>query len=432
MYFLAELRMFRDASTEIIFAGGDVAYDVCAPMKDLIIIPSDMRRKLNLYETTRYFGKSHQRKQDGYCRAYDKGLEVLEKQGIQLDHDLSHIEIVYKPQGMQLKELLNYPPKHNRQYTAMVLDDWTAFTAKERERLLGMQSGLDMHTRYIREEIKKTLADRTLNFDRLASAQWVKNQLHQQLSYHYPSYQKFFSELDGKCALDFWNKYPSPQKLNDTTAEKLAEVLRKVSNNACSQRKAEEILALALADGDTTRSYQEQRNFLIQSHVRDIEFKKKEIVFVEEELSGMMKLLDYKLETMPGIDTVTAAYLVAEIGDVKRFPNAEKLARFAGIAPVMFSSAGKGSNQKRRQGNRTLHGLFYNLAVQQVQVSKGNKLERNAVFNAYFKLKQAEGKTKGQALVCIMRRLVNINIIFGMMKNKTEYRNPEPVVKQAV
>jgi transposase len=180
---------------------------------------------------------------------------------------------------------------------------------------------------------------------------------------------------------------------------------------------------LIQTDGDTTRTYQEQRNFLIQSHVRDIQFKKQEILYVEEELTGMMKLLDCK------IDTVTAAYLVAEIGDVKRFANASKLARFAGIAPVMFSSAGKGSFQKSKQGNRTLHGLFYNLAVQQVQVSKGNKLERNPIFNAYFKLKQAEGKTKGQALVCIMRRLVNI--IYGMMKNKTEYVVPPLVEKVA-
>jgi Transposase. len=30
--------------------------------------------------------------------------------------------------------------------------------------------------------------------------------LHQQFSYHYPSYKKFFSELDGKTALAFWEK----------------------------------------------------------------------------------------------------------------------------------------------------------------------------------------------------------------------------------
>lgn len=31
----------------------------------------------------------------------------------------------------------------------------------------------------------------------------LKNQLHTQLSYHYPSYRKFFSDIDGKCALAF-------------------------------------------------------------------------------------------------------------------------------------------------------------------------------------------------------------------------------------
>ena len=34
----------------------------------------------------------------------------------------------------------------------------------------------------------------------------------------------------------------------------------------------------------------------------------------------------------------------------------------------------------------------------------------------------SEGKTKRQVLVCVMRRLNNI--IYGMMKNKTEYILP--------
>jgi transposase len=156
----------------------------------------------------------------------------------------------------------------------------------------------------------------------------------------------------------------------------LAAFLRKSSNNACSTRKAEEILALVQTDGDTTRNYQEQRNFLIQSHVRDIQFKKKEIAYVEEELGRMMKLLDFQLETMPGIDLVMASSLVAEIGDINCFASADKLARFAGIAPVNFSSGGKGTNQ-----------------------------------------------------VCVMRRLVNI--IYGKMKNKTAFRLPEQAEKQA-
>ncbi|MNP50442.1 Transposase IS116/IS110/IS902 family protein [compost metagenome] len=124
---------------------------------------------------------------------------------------------------------------------------------------------------------------------------------------------------------------------------------------------------------------------------------------------------------MDGISTVTAAELIAEIGDIRRFSNADKLARFAGIAPVRFSSGGKGKDQASGQGNRVLNAIFHNLAVQQIQVAKGdNKKQRNPVFYEFYQRKLAEGKTKKQALICVMRRLVNI--IYSMMKNKTEYR----------
>ncbi|GAA0306109.1 hypothetical protein GCM10008924_24620 [Gracilibacillus halotolerans] len=49
---------------------------------------------------------------------------------------------------------------------------------------------------------------------------------------------------------------------------------------------------------------------------------------------------------MPGIDLVTASALIVEIGDVRRFPNANKLARFTGIALVYFRSGGKGKEHK--------------------------------------------------------------------------------------
>lgn len=56
-------------------------------------------------------------------------------------------------------------------------------------------------------------------------------------------------------------------------------------------------------------------------------------------------------------------------------------------------------------------GVFFN-------TSKGGK-PRHPVFHAYFHRKVKEGKTKSQALVCVMRRAVNI--VYGMMKNQTAY-----------
>ena len=258
----------------------------------------------------------------------------------------------------------------------------------------------------------------------------LKNQLHIQLNHHYPSYKKFFSELDGKTALAFWQQYPSPSCLEGTNIKRLTAFLLDVSNNTCSVKKASEILKLVKEDGHTMKEYQETRDFLVRSIVRDIEFKKTEMKYIERELKQLVKLLDYQLETMPGIELVTASALIAEIGDVRRFPNANKLARFAGIAPVYFGSGGKGKVHKSKQGNRALHALFYNLAVQQVQVAKGSKMPRNPVFHTYYQKKLKEGKTKGQALVCIMRRLVNI--VYGMMKYKTAYELPIVEEKEVV
>ena len=255
----------------------------------------------------------------------------------------------------------------------------------------------------------------------------LTNQLHENLNYNYPSYKKFFSDVNGKTALAFYEKYPSPTHLKGVTDEELAEFLRKPSHNSCSIRKAKEILDIVESDGDTTREYQESRDFIIQSIVRDIAFKSEEIKKVEVEMKKLLKLLDLKLETIPGVDTVTAIALVAHIGDIKRFRNADKLAKFSGIAPVNFSSAGKGKDKKSKQGNRELYGVFYFLAVQQIQVSKKGT-PRNQAFLEYYKRKISEGKTKIQALVCVMRRLNNI--IYEMMKNKTEYVMPSIEIKE--
>ncbi|PFV75769.1 IS110 family transposase [Bacillus sp. AFS059628] len=258
----------------------------------------------------------------------------------------------------------------------------------------------------------------------------LKNQLHIQLNHHYPSYKKFFLELDGKTALAFWQQYPSPSCLEGANIKQLTAFLLDVSNNTCSVKKASDILKLVKEDGHTMKEYQETRDFLVRSIVRDIEFKKTEMKYIERELKQLVNLLEYQLETMPGIELVTASALIADIGDVRRFSNANKLARFAGIAPVYFGSGGKGKTHKSKQGNRALRALFYNLAVQQVQVAKGSKLPRNPVFHAYYQKKLKEGKTKGQALVCIMRRLVNI--VYSMMKYKTAYELPVVEEKEVV
>jgi len=250
----------------------------------------------------------------------------------------------------------------------------------------------------------------------------ITNQLQEQLKHHFPSYNKFFSKVRGQTALFFWETFPSPVHLKGVSVEALAEKLRGASHNTMSTRKAKNILQIIKSDGETTTEFQEERDEIVRSLVRQLRYLKTEIASIETIMEKTEQKLGYQLKSMPGVDTVTSCDLIAEIGDIHRFRSADKLAKFAGIAPVNFSSAGKGKDKVSKQGNRKLHGIFYFLAVQQVQVSRGSKIPRNQAFYNYYKKKMEEGKSKGQALVCVMRRLVNI--IFGMMRSKSAYRMP--------
>ena len=61
------------------------------------------------------------------------------------------------------------------------------------------------------------------------------------------------------------------------------------------------------------------------------------------------------LDTIPGIDRRTAEAIVAEVGtDVARFPSADHLAAWAGLAPGQHESAGKRRQAATRKGNPAL------------------------------------------------------------------------------
>lgn len=142
---------------------------------------------------------------------------------------------------------------------------------------------------------------------------------------------------------------------------------------------------------------------------------------VDKMLTKMYEMFNCTLTTIPGVNVITAVKILSEIGDIKRFSNQNKLAQFAGIAPLHLSSSGKGKEVATKQGNRRLQSTIYFLAIQMIQVStKGTT--RNPVVRAYYEKRKAEGKNSQQALICISRRL--ISIIYGMLKNGTEYRMP--------
>lgn len=248
-------------------------------------------------------------------------------------------------------------------------------------------------------------------------------QLHVQLGYLYPSYRRYFSEVDGKTALAFWRAFPSPRQLEGVSAEQLAVYLRKHSHNACSVKKAEKILRCVREDDTPCTHYADDRELIVAGQARQARYYKRELALLDERMRDMLTELGCRLDSMPGIDVVTAAELAAEIGDIARFPSADKLARYAGIAPIFAGSGGKGRHYKSKQGDRSLYDIFKGLAIRQIGLIRNTHEPKNPAFRAYYERKLSEGKTKKQAIICIMRRLVNI--VYGILKHGHDYRLPE-------
>lgn len=247
------------------------------------------------------------------------------------------------------------------------------------------------------------------------------NQLHEQLHIAYPSYKLFFNDISRTTALYFWEHYPSKKYLKGMTAEDLREELVKISYNRCGAKTCETIINAVATDKVKENAYQDARDMVTLSIVSDLRHYDCQLEEVDKMLAKMYEMLNCTLTTIPGVNVITAVKILAEIGDINRFSNSNKLAQFSGIAPLRLSSSGKGKEVATKQGNRRLQSTIYFLAIQMIQVStKGTP--RNPVVRAYYEKRKAEGKNSQQALICISRHL--INIIYAILKNGTEYRMP--------
>jgi hypothetical protein len=62
-------------------------------------------------------------------------------------------------------------------------------------------------------------------------------------------------------------------------------------------------------------------------------------------------------------------------------------------------------------------------------VARGSKEPNSPYYYEYYHHKLLAGKTKTQAIICIMRKLVDL--VYALMKNKTEYVKPLVQIKLA-
>jgi transposase len=145
------------------------------------------------------------------------------------------------------------------------------------------------------------------------------------------------------------------------------------------------------------RAEQTARVRIARDELRRIRELTRSINDLQDELAALVSALAPRLLAEPGCGVLTTAKLLGEIAGVTRFATDAKLARTAGSAPIPASSGRTQRHRVDRGGNRQLNCALHRLAV-----TKGRLDAESA---AYLDRKQAEGKTRREAIRCLKRHL---------------------------
>jgi transposase len=130
------------------------------------------------------------------------------------------------------------------------------------------------------------------------------------------------------------------------------------------------------------------------------------ITELDQELEQRAAAVAPALLELPGCGAITAAKLLAEIGPISRFKSDAQLARHSGVAPLEASSGKSQRHRLDRGGNRQLNAALYRIAITQSRYYPAARV--------YLERKQAEGKSKREAIRCLKRLLART--VFNTLK----------------
>lgn len=119
------------------------------------------------------------------------------------------------------------------------------------------------------------------------------------------------------------------------------------------------------------------------------------------------ELKEFKtVREMKGVGEKTYSRLIAEIGDVRRFKNANSLIAFCGIDTPQYQSGSFNATQRHitKRGNRNLRKVGYEI-MKNLKASKPQK--DNAVYE-YIVKKENEGKNKAVAKIAGLNKFLRI------------------------
>jgi transposase len=142
------------------------------------------------------------------------------------------------------------------------------------------------------------------------------------------------------------------------------------------------------------------RRRLAAELITELEGIDRKIKACKKEITTLVQAQGSTLLQLHGIGPSSAARLLADAGNIHRFPSRDHFASWNGTAPLDASSGQQLRHRLSRAGNRRINRALHIMAVVQLR----NPTEGRACYDA----RKAAGKTSMEAMRCLKRRLSNV------------------------
>ena len=244
------------------------------------------------------------------------------------------------------------------------------------------------------------------------------NRLHFLLHKHYTGYQQILGRVFTVSLLKVLSDIQSPRAILDHSIEHIASISTG-SRNTIGAKLAERIheFARQAPVPELPRSTE----LLIQLSAHRILGLRDQIATLDQCIAEIGKSMPVVglLQSIPGIGPVTAATIVAEVGDIRRFPTKDKFVGYCGLYPIVWESGTvKRKYRMTRQGNRWLKTALL--------VASGAARRYNPQIEAFYGRLRSAGKSTKAAGGALAAKLAHI--CWAIM-TKNESWSPEIAAK---
>ena len=222
-----------------------------------------------------------------------------------------------------------------------------------------------------------------------------------ELDKSFPELKSFFKDRISTTLLYILEKYKNTSHI---ALMKDYDSLRCISRGRFTYAKFAQLKELAK---NSVGYHDDNTDLLISTYVSIINNFNDKIDPIDKQISAIIKELNPRMLTIPGLGEISAAIILSEYGDITNFSSPNKMLAFAGLEPSIIESGTLQSNGKMvKHGSGHLRYSIMNIAM--------TILRYSPTFYDYYLKKRSEGKCHRVALSHVCKKL--IRVIYSLEK----------------